>query len=83
PNPFNPRTQISFTMPSAGHASVQVLNLRGQLVSTLLDNSVDVGDYTLQWNGLDDNGRSVPSGVYLVRATGAGNINISKVVLAK
>jgi hypothetical protein len=83
PNPFNPRTQISFTMPASGHASVQVLNLRGQLVRTLLDNSVDVGDYTLQWSGLDDNGQTVPSGVYLVRATGAGNINISKVVLAK
>ncbi len=69
PNPFNPRTTLRFTLPAAGRARLAVYSVAGQLVRVLADGPMDAGRHGLVWDGLDDAGRSVASGVYLCRLT--------------
>jgi len=64
PNPFNPSTMISFDLAKAGNVRIDIFNIRGQRVRTLVNNHYDVGRFRVEWNGTDDNGRSVGSGVY-------------------
>jgi len=86
PNPFNPSTSISFDIPEnrAPSVSLKVFNVRGQLVKQLVNSSVrQSGRYTVFWDGNDQNGMSVPSGVYFYRLT-AGEYNaVRKMVLLK
>ncbi|RLB12391.1 MAG: hypothetical protein DRG82_17135, partial [Deltaproteobacteria bacterium] len=70
PNPFNPSTTINFSLPEqAGKVEVrlEVFNLRGQLVKTLLNRTLEPGVYQVQWDGTAGDGRQVPSGVYFYR----------------
>jgi hypothetical protein len=67
PNPFNPRTTISFAVPSAGHANLRIMDVRGRLVHTLVDEAVPVGHHARIWDGTDTTGRPVAAGVYLYR----------------
>jgi len=67
PNPFNPQTSIGFTLPRAEHVRLDIFDARGRLVRTLVDASLDGGRHTVVWNGLDQDGRSVPSGTYVYR----------------
>ncbi len=70
PNPFNPSTTIKFSVPegqSAVKARLTVFNIRGQEVAVLVNRSLEAGDYTVQWDGNDRNGRRVSSGVYFYR----------------
>ncbi len=83
PNPFNPRTTVAFEMPRDGHVAVTVHDLQGRLLSTLHKGAVGAGPHTLAWDGTDDSGRSLASGVYLVRAAGADLLSFTKVVLAR
>jgi flagellar hook capping protein FlgD len=83
PNPFNPITTISFEMPQAGRARVDVFDPRGRMLRSLLDEQRSQGVNRVEWNGRDENGRTLPSGVYLVRALGAGHTSYTRVLLAK
>lgn len=84
PNPFNPLTTIRFDLPLADEVTVAVYDVRGGLVRDLWTGSRDAGRHLLQWNGKDDRGRSVPSGVYLVRiVTASGAWRSMKVTLAR
>jgi len=83
PNPFNPATTIAFALPSAGQIAVEVYDLRGQLVRTLLRGQREAGPQRVLWDGRGDDGRNVASGVYLVRAAGAGVLEFTKVALTK
>ncbi|MEW6752376.1 MAG: hypothetical protein AB1505_15535 [Candidatus Latescibacterota bacterium] len=65
PNPFNSETQISFVVPDRQHLCLRVWGASGQLVTTLADGSYDVGMHQVLWEGRDDGGRSVASGLYL------------------
>ncbi|MEM1125561.1 MAG: FlgD immunoglobulin-like domain containing protein [Bacteroidota bacterium] len=66
PNPFNPSTSISYVLPQADVVSVRVYNVMGQLVRTLVDGQASSpGSYEVQWNGRNDAGQLVSSGVYL------------------
>ena len=65
PNPFNPVTQISFDIPQGGeHIMVNIYNILGQNVNTLMNGVVDPGSYTMDWNATDDLGNPVASGIY-------------------
>ena len=64
PNPFNPQTNVSFDLPKAQHVSLEIYNILGQHVQTLADGSYEAGRYTYTWNGTNDNGVNVPSGIY-------------------
>ncbi len=67
PNPFNPRTTITFEVPAETHAALRIYDLRGGLVRTLLDRELMAGRHSVQWNGTSDAGLSLASGVYLYR----------------
>jgi hypothetical protein len=67
PNPFNPITQISFEVPTAANVNVEVYNILGQKIKTLVSEYKDAGQYTVSWNATNENGQPVPSGVYFYR----------------
>ncbi len=70
PNPFNPETIISYQLPEAAEVELEIYNLLGERVLTLVDKRQSAGDYSVKWRGTDDSGRRVTSGVYiyLIRA---------------
>jgi len=65
PNPFNPETNIKFSLVKSGHASLEIFNIKGQLVKTLANNHLQSGEHSFIWNGKDENGNQVASGLYL------------------
>jgi len=67
PNPFNPDTKIDFAVPAAAMVRLAIYNMKGELMRLLLDEHFAPGVYTSTWNGLDKNGASVPSGIYVYR----------------
>jgi len=83
PNPFNPQTKVNYTLKSAGQATVKIFSLEGRLVKTLHDGFSPAGTSELHWNGLDNTGRAVPSGVYFLHVQSAGTKAIQKLYLLK
>jgi hypothetical protein len=65
PNPFNGETRINFSVKEPGVVELDVINLQGQLVRTLLQRPIEPGRYLAVWNGRDDAGKPMPSGIYL------------------
>ncbi len=64
PNPFNPLTQISFTLEKDTHAHMAVFDARGRRITVLHDGQVQAGPFVVDWNGTDDAGRIQPGGIY-------------------
>ncbi len=64
PNPFNPTTRLGFTLPRAGHARLDVLDVAGRRVATLVDERLGAGTHAARWDGRDDRGARSASGVY-------------------
>ncbi|MBK8165609.1 MAG: right-handed parallel beta-helix repeat-containing protein [bacterium] len=83
PNPFNPRAVVSFSVPSAGMATLGIYDLRGRLVRTLVDRPLAPGPHEEAWDGTDDAGRGQAAGTYLARLVQAGRTAVAKLVLAK
>lgn len=83
PNPFNPRTTLSFVLPRSGAVELVVHDLAGNRVATLLDGSLDAGLHEVAWAGVDDRGRPVPTGVYVSRLVAFGEVRTGKLVLLK
>jgi len=83
PNPFNPTTSISIGLPVAGHVRLTVYGIDGSLVRTLVDRRVPAGLKSFTWNGADNAGNHVSSGVYFYRLEVAGEIITKKMVLLK
>jgi len=82
PNPFNPRTSIAYTIGAPGHLTVKVFNVRGQLVRTLLDQKVETSGHVV-WDGTDDNGHHLASGVYFREARLGDQVAVGKMMLIK
>ncbi|MBU1702676.1 MAG: T9SS type A sorting domain-containing protein [Candidatus Eisenbacteria bacterium] len=72
PNPFSPETKIRFEIPEAGRAELTIYDVSGRLIRTLVKDERRSGAYSVAWDGLDDSGRKVSSGVYFysLRAPG-------------
>lgn len=83
PNPFNPTTTISYTLPEAEHVHLAIYDVQGRLVRTLLDEVSPSGTSRTGWDGTDDSGSGVGSGVYFVRFESAGRSETQKIVLLK
>ena len=64
PNPFNPSTLINFNIPKSSMVSINIFNINGNKVKTLIDNRFSPGYHQVSWSGYDDNGISVPNGIY-------------------
>lgn len=83
PNPFNPNTTISFTLPEPGDVMLGIYNIKGQLVKTLINMRKDSGAHTVVWNGTDQSGRGVSSGVYFYRLSAGGKSFTRRMLLMK
>jgi hypothetical protein len=83
PNPFNPTTTLSFSLPSEMVCKLEIYNVRGQKVKTLLNESLQSGRHTILWDGKDAFGRSVSSGVYFYRLDTPNRTQTSKMLLMK
>ncbi|NCQ33786.1 hypothetical protein GW813_01660, partial [bacterium] len=76
PNPFNPRTEISYDLRQPGLVRLDVFDLRGRLVTTLLEGVRPAGPGTVTWDGKSRRGREAPGGVYLfLLQTPSGVVN--------
>jgi hypothetical protein len=83
PNPFNPRTTISFELATGGRVRLLVYGVDGRLVRTLAAEDLPAGRHDRTWNGTDDTGRRVASGTYLLRLETAGGAQSRKMMLLK
>jgi len=77
PNPFNPNTNIDYSLPAKSHIAVEIFNLLGQKVRVLLDQEQPAGAHTVAWDGLDESGNPVASGIYLYRIR-SGDFSLAK-----
>jgi len=83
PNPFNPQTRIVFWLKAPNTIRLSIYNERGQEVRKLYKATLAAGEYVVPWDGLDDNGRPLSSGVYFCRMTGKGIDKVHKMLLLK
>jgi hypothetical protein len=83
PNPFNPNTTIQYALIETGKVSLKIYNLLGQEIRTLVNNTQDAGYQTIQWDGRDDIGQSVASGIYIYRLETDGYVSTKKMILLK
>ncbi len=84
PNPFNPVTNISFAIKSAGNVSIEIFNVKGEKVKTLVNENLEPGYYSKTWNGNTDNLKSAASGIYFYKMrAGEGYTNTRKMILLK
>ncbi|UCH84984.1 MAG: T9SS type A sorting domain-containing protein [Candidatus Latescibacterota bacterium] len=85
PNPFNPVTTIKYSIAERGHVSLKIYNVAGQLVRALVDEvqSPDQAGFSSRWNGMNDQGQPVSSGVYFYRLTAGNRTLTKKMVLLK
>lgn len=84
PNPFNPSTTIRISLPSHEHLSLRIYDLSGRLIATLVESRLmSAGVHTVQWDGTDQNGMPVPSGVYFYIAEGKNLSSVGRCMLIK
>jgi hypothetical protein len=84
PNPFNPSTRIQFALPVKGHVNLRIYNVAGQLVKTMQDGVMDAGSHELTWDGSNNLGTNVASGVYFYKINAGDNYeNMKKMVLLR
>jgi hypothetical protein len=83
PNPFNPETTIRYELASRQHVSLRVYDVGGAVVRTLVDGTRPAGSYSLTWNGVDDHGSAVSSGVYFYKITAGSFSDVRKMTLVK
>jgi hypothetical protein len=83
PNPFNPYTNFRFALAKSAHVKIDIFNIVGQRVKTLVDEEMKAGVYAADWDGKDDRGKSVSSGVYFYRMQAGDFSDMKKMLLVK
>ena len=83
PNPFNPTTNIEFSIPSKSHVSINVYNLLGENIKNIADYDFNKGFHVVKWDGLDNRNNSVASGIYFVTIEYGSDLISKKVTLLK
>ncbi len=83
PNPFNPSTVIGYQLPETEHVLIEVYNALGQKVRTLVDDVKDAGRYSISWDGNNNSGQSVSSGIYLYKINTGKYSNTKKMMLLR
>ncbi len=83
PNPFNPVTQFTLNLAAESHVTVAVFNVAGQRVRTLVDEVMPAGSHTLTWDGTNDRGEALASGIYFYRVVAGSEVLTRKMTLLK
>jgi hypothetical protein len=83
PNPFHPSVRVSFVLPSRAHVQADVYDAAGRFVVTLATEAFSSGEHALEWNGRDQAGRALPSGVYFLRVSALASVETVKLVLLR
>jgi len=83
PNPFNPFTKISFSVPESSFVRLEIFGIDGKLVKVLINGRKDPGNYDVQWNGKDESDHPVPTGVYFYRIQAGDFKEVRKMTLVK
>ena len=83
PNPFNPRTKIEYVLPGPGKVTLRIFDVRGRLVRRLVDGAETAGPHEATWDGRDDRGASVASGVYLCRLVTPAGVRERRMTLIR
>ncbi len=83
PNPFNPITDIYFSLPTASNAILDIYNIKGQRVKTLVNGQLDEGEHKITWDGTDSNCNQVSSGIYFYRLQSGKKVINKKMMLLK
>jgi hypothetical protein len=83
PNPFNPETKLEFTLPKACHVRLDIYDIVGRRVRTLVDEYLVAGYKVVNWNGKDDSENEVPTGVYFYRIKAGEFTQAKKMILLK
>lgn len=83
PNPFNPSTTISFSVAKEGNVRVDIYDILGGLVTTIVDKELTPGNYNVTWEGTDRNGQRVASGMYLFRMQSGSFSSVKKMLMLK
>jgi flagellar hook capping protein FlgD len=83
PNPFNPTTDISFSLAESANVNLEIYNSKGQKVKTLFNGYLNYGNHRILWNGKNENNQNVASGVYFYKMNTNGYIATKKMILLK
>jgi flagellar hook assembly protein FlgD len=83
PNPFNPETQILFNISEPGDVSIEVYNIKGELIKTLEKENLSAGQNSIVWNGSDDTNKPASSGIYFYKMKAGKFIEARKMILMK
>jgi len=83
PNPFSNTTKIDFQLPTPNYISLKIFDITGRIVKTIYEGNQDTGNYTVNWNGKDENDREVASGIYLCCFTSQSASLFKKIIVTK
>jgi len=83
PNPFNPQTNIDFMVPQTSNVTIEIFNILGQKVRSLLSEEKAAGTYSVRWDGANENGQNVPSGVYFYRMVAGDFAQTNKMIMLR
>ena len=83
PNPFNPITNIHFSLPSSGKIDLSIYNMYGQKVKILIDEIYPQGEHSVKWNGKNESGNKLPTGVYFYKIISGNNYQVKRMLLLK
>jgi hypothetical protein len=83
PNPMKRTSQIAYSVATQGHVTLNIFDVTGRLVRTLADGNDAAGEHSVTWNGQDDTGRDMPSGVYITEITSSSGTATGRVVLTR
>jgi len=83
PNPFNPGTTLRFSLPESDWIKLAIFDIQGRFVRELVNEPLAAGEHAVSWDGLDDYGRPLPSGVYFARISNSTERSVEKLVMVK
>ena len=83
PNPFNPITYIHYSVPNYDFITIDIINISGQIIKTIVQSSHQPGNYEIMWDGTNYYGISVPSGIYFYKMDADEFVSVKKLVLLK
>jgi len=83
PNPFNPSTTISFSIQNDNNVELSIFNIKGQKITTLINEQMQKGKHTIIWSGLDSNNKPVSSGIYLYKVKAGNQESVKRMLLLK